>query len=117
MNLENQVVDQELSIKINKLGFKQESHFYWVQFSEEGSRKKTWELVDSSEFTKENSKHYNAYSVAELGEMLPMQSSTHKNFKDAWVCEVKDLEDYQVGKTEANARAKMLIYLKENKLI
>jgi hypothetical protein len=63
-----------------------------------------------------------AFTVAEIGEMLPpgMPSAHGKGMK--WICfnEFKrsPQEGYlMTGDTETDARAKMLIYLLENKLI
>jgi hypothetical protein len=68
-----------------------------------------------------------AFTVAELGEMLP--SGYHswignmENEKGEWICvefsepEFEFGDNCQQANTEANVRAKMLIYLIENKLI
>lgn len=74
--------------------------------------------------------HCRAFTVAELGEMLPPGYGSHKvsdithvtefqsTFDEAeYSCTSPYKEPYQVAKTEADARAKMLIYLIENKLI
>ncbi len=62
-----------------------------------------------------------AFTVAELGEMLPHFTTDH--FSDgywhvryAWGTTIRE-EHYETEKTEADARAKMLIYLLENKLL
>ena len=63
---------------------------------------------------------YSAFTVAELGEMLPEYFISFFKQKSEWVCStpingVGEFEDYTVySNTEANARAKMLIWLKEN---
>jgi hypothetical protein len=58
-----------------------------------------------------------AFTVAELGEMLPESSYTTK-VTDGWVCNcVLVDEQFFRANTEANARAKMMIYLLEKKLI
>jgi hypothetical protein len=67
-----------------------------------------------------------AFTVAELGEMLEANwcNSFKANPKAAqnqeglsWGCMRTDERDMVFGATEADARAKMLIYLLENKLI
>ena len=70
---------------------------------------------------------YSAYTPAELGEMLPAYfDSNHylyiwKDDKDLWRIHYTEwgiVTNFVIEKdTEANARAKMLIYLKEKKLI
>lgn len=107
---------------------KQESLFYWhvatlgmgadkVRFGDEQHRDGTTPL-------------YSAFTVAELGEMLPndvndaalMMDKTSDEYRvwyanpneDDWPF---DLSIVRIARTEADARAKMLIYLLENKLI
>ena len=62
-----------------------------------------------------------AFTIAELGEMLPNTFGTYKS-ENGWnVCEVENGELKNIwalgGDTEADARGKMLCYLLENKLI
>ncbi|MDR3473439.1 MAG: hypothetical protein P4M09_17410 [Devosia sp.] len=64
----------------------------------------------------------NAYTVAELGEMLPLSCESGKNDACDWYCATiaNNLgwkEETFTENTEADARAKMLIYLIENKLV
>ncbi len=69
-------------------------------------------------------KTYPAFSVAELGEMLPKQYYSYRYpiYSDGvlqgfeWECH-NEITPGQKADTEADARAKMLIYLLENKLI
>ena len=113
MKLENQVVSLPLAQKMKELGFKQESLFWW-----HGGLQIPY-LVQRQN----GSLTISAYTVAELGEMLPDGISTSKNIQGMY--EVYDNETYKpvvmdfVAKapTEADARAKMLIYLKENNLL
>jgi len=59
------------------------------------------------------------YTVAELGEMLPREAwgcdNIRKKYRVWW--KQAPVETDWVADTEADARAKMLIYLLENKLI
>ena len=65
---------------------------------------------------------YSAFTVAELGEMLPNTVFSTKVRGDEWLwrCENVNENGYissSGANTEADARAKMLIHLLENKLI
>lgn len=124
MKLEDQVVSLELAKKLKELGVKQESLFYWQACPEnliclrpayiELGYKDTPERVVISAFT-----------VAELGEILPPYfcSVDAKASAGHWTCRkwshgIIDTEvPIQYANTEADARAKALIYLIENKLI
>lgn len=145
MKLENQVVSLELAQKLKELGVKQESYFMWHCA---GDRCSVGEVVEifpdtNPEFRMFNKTHNtaSAYTVAELGEMLPCfvvsgESRTYwlEGSKDwnssqgdntEWnYCAVTTGDgkaghtlEYCIATTEADARAKMLIYLLENKLI
>lgn len=132
MNLEKQVCSLELAKKLKELGVKQESLFYRVDdfilyktstgyYTEKGAG---FDLGLYNRQEKTNSQLYSAFTVAELGEMLPKQWVSVRMNKDEWVIlnidKVKRHKEFIVAayaKTEADARAKMLIYLKENKLI
>lgn len=111
MTLQQQVTSKLLSKKLEKLGVHQESIWSWIK-RDDGSYG-----LGMSEYGPED---YCAFTVAELGEMLkdfPYIHSFYDTNGSGWA--VMSYEDYRVQgvKTEANARAKMLIYLLENKLI
>lgn len=67
MKIEKQVTSLELSKKLKELGVPQESYFLWVsgEFSEKGYR------INPSFVDKANRYYLSAFSVAELGELLP----------------------------------------------
>jgi hypothetical protein len=127
MKLEQQVCSLELAKRLKELGVKQESLFKWHWKSDEYGFTTTPEVVHCP-IDLINS--YSAFTVAELGEMLP--NMVIKDEQDWWfetlkngsgtswmVCyESKDESDVIVfhEDTEADARAKMLIYLLENNL-
>lgn len=133
MKIEDQVCSVEPSIKLKELGVKHESYFYWVCIPGGTYRKIVpWEY----QFKNPNCKYMAAYSIAELGEMLPRDTASEKICDGEFVCRMSMSEDgdtfwdekhMQSGEdlvyknfhaeTEADARAKMLIYLLENKLI
>lgn len=109
MELEKQVVSLELAKKLEELGVKQESLFYWRRHKVKG-------MV--IEYGRNDLDEYltAAFTVAELGEMLPDRTRTDKRDGSSWVsCE--ELVKPEIADTEADARAKMLIYLIENGLI
>jgi len=118
MKLENQVVSLELAKKLKDLGFKQESLFYWqlgLQIPY---------LVRAK-----SSNCCSAYTVAELGEMLPLNIDGfdlqiwREKGKESWDIAYNTdsgnlkIMPWEQSDTEADARAKMLIYLKTNNLI
>jgi len=117
MKLENQVTSLKLSKKLKKLGVKQESLFYWVNGK--------LFLKDKDDLVNE---HISAFTASELGERLPMELPEDNDYvfetlclSGSWVVQYnphlhRKKVFGQVAKTEANARAKMLIYLIENKL-
>jgi hypothetical protein len=158
MKLEDQVTSLELSMKLKELGVKQESLFYWFDTRNTGDLPKWYldtydNLADDLGWnyktgrTKKVDRLYSAFTVAELGEMLPqdiihiekgyskdyeVKLSFGTNFNECWYEADDDTcpdgcgdyysksisyNDTSDQDTEADARAKMLIYLIENKLI
>lgn len=131
MKLQDQVTSLELARKLKKLGVKQESLFWWAKRPDEIpssalllNQDELKEQLNSINF-RENFNIYSAFTVAELGEMLPNEIGGYKTHKEGlnW-CSIKYVSgehskyDWLVwADTEANARAKMLIYLLENGLI
>ena len=132
MKLEDQVVSLELSKKLKELGFKQESLFTYVD-----EDVVSWKLQYTSNITDSTYEHFgdsyfiSAYTVAELGEELPDYLDFPNRGGYAWL-EIVKIDNawcamYRIGaskpeieiegKTLASAMAKMLIYLKKNKLI
>lgn len=128
--MEKYVCNKELSKKLEKLGVKQESEFYWVEIKVINEIQ--CELVTKKYFNAKGlfkRKYYSAFTVGELGEMSP---DTFDFDDDEYILTVKKYRgeytisyDYRdkvyleaiTDKSEANAKAKMLVYLVENKLI
>lgn len=128
MKLEQQVISLELAQKLKSLGVKQESVWWWYM----------GELYRDNPNYKSHAV-YSAFTVAELGEMLP--KTLNENGLDYELCcfyqnhlwcvmymriiqggknggaERMDNVEIEEADTEADARAKMLIYLLENKYI
>ncbi len=120
MILEKQVVSLELAKKLKEFGCKQDSLFVY----DEGKDRIIFLAGE-----KQRDNDISAYTVAELGEMLPndimienkevLQLACIKGDNE-WECSYNNPNNslgLSFGKTEADARAKMLIYLKENNLI
>lgn len=136
MELKKQVISFELAKRLNNLFVKQDSIFYWIEDHRMQPRKDfTWKarLCPASQVNhilSSNVYRYAAFTVAELGEMLPFSveikgeevtCEDYKNEKgwDAWFA---NAQCHMVGSkftanTEAEARGLMLVYLIENKLI
>ena len=127
--LEKQVTSLELSKRLKELGEKQDSYWKWENYSKNAyGYVKEWQLTDSSCLADEinviglrdpkDYEIYAAFTVAELGEGLPRSTKSYRDtdFKtEFWVCE--HFRNTEYANTEANARAKMRIWLIEHKLV
>lgn len=122
MELEKQVCSLELAKRLKELGVKQESYCYWC----DGKLKATFLAFRKD---KPEECFFSAFTVAELGDMLPLEVrggliETGKRTIDGgygWFVCYEGAEDGPLIQgyrdTEADARAKMLIYLLENNLV
>jgi len=145
----NNKIDLEYAKKFKELGVKQESEFYYIAPKESTS----YELVSIERirlyreiYTKGVAK-ISAFTVGELGEMLPYDFSVPYKYEKidltsnvymecritCWIDSSRTPRLYGINiesqyearmifkdvydKSEANVRAKMLIYLIENKLV
>jgi len=110
MNIQKQVISLELARKLKKLGVKQESRWYY----------NVYDAKTTLDIAKDNcggdERFYSAFTVAELGEMLPKDFMSYKRY-DKWTCGEHRINKWESAETEADARARMLIYLLENGLI
>lgn len=124
MRLEDQVASLELSRKLKALGVKQESVFVWYGNEDKGT---SYVGLASSYSSRGICA---AFTVAELGEILPLFIVSGKTDRQPEFKKYLCFEGAREGRlsmpdkrfiaddgTEANARAKMLIYLIENKII
>jgi hypothetical protein len=122
MRLEDQVCNLELSKRLKELDVRQASIFYWED-RPEGPR-----LFPSSSDEVHMYSTYAAFTVAELGELirpyfkLPEARRTARGvfwgIHKSWLHGYSVHEDNEIeAKTEADARAKMLIYLIEKGLV
>lgn len=120
MKLENQVCAVEYSKKLERLGVKQESLFYWVLETNETK----WQIWHKNRVAVANkgSLIISAFTVVELGSLLKEAGP------EATIRAYGDLHGFNgtgsIGSigilrllTEPDRLAKMLIYLLENKLI
>lgn len=115
MTLEKQVCSLELAKRLKELGVKQESLWFWRFLK--GSNPE-WDLAYSGN-VRAVEKTYSAFTVAELGEMLPEDCKTRRpvDEKGKWLVDSLGTDRFFRADTEADARAAMLIYLLEQKLI
>ena len=118
MKLENQLVNKELSIKLDKLGVREES-LYWHKIPNKKCRNGS---VASIVEYREESKwfdYYRAYTGAEMGEIMNLPQVL-KSFEND-IIEIQDIEkettDEWEGIFNPNFWAKHVIYLLENNLI
>ena len=126
MNMHEQVTSLALSKKLKEVGVTQESQFYWSVLY-----RPAWEVIYLHDLTIPQRKSIksgtdgiiSAFTVAELGEWLPeecysIKYSDDRTSKPVWGCTNRN-HNYPVQEadTEADARAKMLIYLVEQGLL
>lgn len=123
MKLKDQLVNLELSQKMKELGFKQDSLFYWVKVWDLNLYK--WRLFQGDKEDNVN-EHISAFTVAEILEKLPPVYCLIRVDNGFTVGNTDGTEErgfvidpvgVGVDKNPANVVAKMLIYLKVNKLI
>src|SRR5437016_5764061 len=114
MKLEDQVCSLDLAKRLKELGVKQESLIWWRNYGAGPAPavgRKTGELIIGRICC--------AFTVAELGMMLRdsvgIMPSANSNADGGWYYRFPDQTIHEA--TEADARAKMLIYLLENMLI
>lgn len=131
MKLEDQVTSIEISKRLKELGIKQEGVFSWALVVTKHGENWGLNLTDLV-YVIPPKEVYSAFTVAELGELLPVGYGSHR---------IKDGYDFQkkgsfqefcctspythgapagwnkvLGDTEAEARGGMLIFLLEKEL-
>lgn len=113
MKVENQeVANLELSKKLKELGVKQESLFYWADFKGELKILEDEYIWSNEDFGRKVEKICSAFTVAELGKKINWRRQTITLHEEFYKLIVDNPE-----KSEADIRAKWLIYLIENNLI
>jgi hypothetical protein len=123
MKLQDQVVSLELSRKLKSLNVEQESLHYWANTVGQTDQS-CWRIEPKIEDAA--MEYMSAFTVAELGELIPMgfplperfsdiRNGVMKSFRAVFTFHEAIIEI--IDNSEANIRAKMLVYLLENKLI
>lgn len=134
MELEQQVVSLELAKKLKELGVPQLSLFYWQQTYSEmkgGQVASGFEITQTKKESKKGMRCFSAFTVTELAERMNVEI-TDANESESFTLKISSAIDFwcatfgdessdvtpQFEDTSlADALAKMLIYLLENKLI
>lgn len=142
MPLEQQVCLLELAQRLKELGVPQEGLFNWMWYQKKTTQEEEWDLDGCGGWgliskDRHSGRSWNrewdtrcvAFTVAELGEMLPPATwYTRKMFVEDWTV-LEETSNGLIDKgvtakhmnireaTEADARAKLLIYLIEQKSI
>lgn len=119
MKLQDICASLEMSKELKKAGYPQDSLFYWAKF------KDVWKIRDrdAMDILFPDYEKVSAPTVAELGEALPVlvednYSDCYKS-ADGWECSYDRAMNgkFFTDKSEANVRAKMWLYLKEEGLL
>lgn len=123
MNIEKQVVSLKLAKELKEAGYLQEGVWWWTGFRELCLRGNSTFFYS---FTVDNSSMYSldvkdlivAPTVAELGGAIKRHPQPEYCVdKKHWLWFATNSNYNIATKTEANARAKMWLYLKKEKLI
>lgn len=134
MKLEDQVCSLELAKRLKELGVKQESAFFWTL---DKRTKKIWLWQAAEELQRMEPERWeiiaSAFTVAELGEMLPqqieMKAPFYKGRLTIWAIgsgwqaayNHEGRQTYEIGtdseKNVANVLSKMLIHLIEKGIV
>lgn len=140
MKLEEQVVSLELSKKLKEAGYHQEGYFrHWYVPEDYSSYTSHYHYIEhhfspvfsgikikrekKDRLHKECLEKYSciAPTVAELGEGLPVDFHSFKLENGSWRCFYNDISSlviiYYEAETEADARAKMWLELKQRRLV
>jgi hypothetical protein len=115
MRLEDQVCSLEMAMRLKELGVRQSSCFMWASL--DGTDFRLFNTFQGDGFA--------AFLVSELGEMLPAEVYSYRRYGNdvewpyamAKVGDIRFADNVEFQKTEADARAAMLIHLIENRLL
>jgi len=114
-----EVPSLELCKRLKELGFPQDSGgWYWVKFADRDRWRVMYDGIIDYEQVEEVIK---APTIRELGEWLPDEFVSGRIIEEYACFDIKELESKDPfdieADTEADARAKMLIWLVENKYV
>lgn len=118
MKVEEQVCSLNLAKRLKELNVKQDSYFFYEYYS-----MSAYMIVDNQHIhSYEGVIYYSAFTVAELGMMLPaVNPSSRSKDGTGWymnvIYPIEKWNQMYPCETEADARASMLIYLLENGLL
>lgn len=119
MTIENHVVSLDLSKRLKELGVPQISFFFHETSYDVNHIRQYQEVKNNFHFHSDD--YYSAYLATELGEWLPEWFDSGKISDGDFVCRFMekhiDKNHHSFAENETDARAKMLIYLIENKII
>jgi hypothetical protein len=112
---QQQVVSLKFAKRLKELGMKQESYFFWWKVPEDEGEG----YVVADELAEvDHIGVASAFTVAELGSLLPAGTISYFNPYDDWQCKTPMHKKHIKREwSEADARAKMLIYLLEHNMI
>ena len=118
MQLQDITTNLEISRKLKELGVPQESYFYWSKAMDN----KFWRIENSQFFAIDKRRDVSAFTETELGRLLPDWITTFRSGDGYYYCKSeseinKELDIEFVSERPQDAKAKMLIYLIEQKLI
>ena len=108
MKIEDQVCSLELAKRLKELGMKQDGNYFWESV---GDGIKSWHQLSLALICKYNGTEVAAFTVVELGEMLPgfteyLFSPVSKEWRVCLIESETGLPYRTTDKSEANARAK-----------
>ena len=114
MNLENQakkhgVCDLEYAKKLEELGVKQESLWFWNQLNYKGNEK--FYISGRKDYTS-----ISAFTVSELDNVIKEFDKEESGLYD-YLYDKRCMSDIEILTMTANEKAELLIYLLKNKLI
>ncbi len=121
LEIEDIIISLELAMELKRLDVRQNSLFYW--YAPNGNLGKIT-IESASNFTYPEGS-FAAFTSTELGYLLPEACTTwkwHEGGKKGWsckrwVCTKTEIDHVEMGETEAEVRAKMLIFLIKNRLV
>ena len=128
MKLEDQVCSLEMAKKLKELGVKQESLFGWYEYTCDVDKKSSGnayiaycDCVEEHEDSDASSYFHSkliasAFTVAELGEMLKESEWRLPYVRENGRWWTGGFDDEPTSDTEADARAKMLVWVMECEL-